>query len=97
MRSVHCAADTPCSTPITGVVTCCARCLRPDGSRAAEQRDELAAFLVEMLCVYCRDAELFASDAAAGLPLHLVEVMAAPPCGSAAARLELSGCSLVSS
>src|SRR5215469_9130544 len=25
MRSVHCAADTPCSTPITGIAGCCAR------------------------------------------------------------------------
>jgi len=25
MRSVHCAADTPCSTPITGMAGCCAR------------------------------------------------------------------------
>ena len=25
MRSVHCAADTPCSTPITGMTGCCAR------------------------------------------------------------------------
>ena len=35
--------------------------------RAAKQRDALAAFHVEMLRVYCRDAEVFASDAAAGL------------------------------
>jgi hypothetical protein len=25
MRSVHCAADTPCSTPIRGIADCCAR------------------------------------------------------------------------
>jgi hypothetical protein len=25
IRSVHCAADTPCSTPITGIAGCCAR------------------------------------------------------------------------
>src|SRR5262249_29636804 len=33
MRSVHCAADTPCSTPITGIAGCCAPA--PSGNVAA--------------------------------------------------------------
>src|ERR1051325_6146530 len=36
IRSVHCAAATPCSTPITGAADCCARTATGEISTAPE-------------------------------------------------------------